>query len=948
MYTLMILVLLGVAATLLVRAVQKRSYGMAASGASVALVTLLFFSFLWFWTEVLWFDNLGYGQRFWTVVLGKAGFALLGAFASALVLAILGYAFPKEKKWARRLPVVAGGCIGAVWGYCNWDTILKYWNRVSAGIVDPILERDASFYLFTLPLYDALYLLVLVLSLVLLACAISIAFFRFERGELKFREQMSEDHKQRPVYGPLYISAGLLLIVLAWGKYLNRYHLLYSSWGAVSGPGWTDVHVRLPAYALVSLFTALVGVVLLVRPLRQRVCGVLRRAQIHQEDTPGLMFGTAAAVVVTLWVLAFMALPGLFQWLRVEPNEITFETPYIGHNIRFTRYGFKLHDVEEREFPASVALTPHMVENNKKLFDNVRLWDWRALAAVYKQFQEMRLYYEFADVDLDRYHIGDSYRQVMVSPRELELDNLPEQSKTFVNRRFKYTHGYGITFARVNGFTSQGLPDLLVKDIPPASNCPGLAVDQGRIYFGELTRSYVVVNSMEEEFDYPSGDENAYIHYPGTGGIPLSSLWRKFLFGWRFDGTRFFLSRYSTEKSRIMFRRQIHERVKALAPFLQFDNDPYIALVGGALCWIIDGYTSSKYFPYSEPFTSKEFMEYTVGKQVRALSPNASRHLRGVNYLRNSVKAVVDAFDGSVVFYIFEEDDPLIQTWARIFPGLFKKKESMPKELFAHIRYPIDMLLVQGLVYAKYHMKDPAVFYNQEDLWIRATEKYYQHTQPVEPYYIMWKAPESESPEFVLILPFTPKKRQVLIGWIAGMCDGDNYGRLLAYKFPKDKRILGPQQVETKIDQDSFLSGQLTLWDQRGSHVIRGNVLALPVENTIIYVEPIYLQAETAAYPELRLVAVMHGDNLSYAETFEEALRGLFGERKASIPLGDKLHGQRASVSTLVRTANQAFEDYLRHLGNKRFEETAQALAMLQDSLRELSKEVLAEREEGE
>jgi hypothetical protein len=383
------------------------------------------------------------------------------------------------------------------------------------------------------------------------------------------------------------------------------------------------------------------------------------------------------------------------------------------------------------------------------------------------------------------------------------------------------------------------------------------------------------------------------------------------------------------------------DRVKTLAPFLEFDKDPYIVLGDdGKLYWMIDAYTTSNYFPYSETFKSTENISYKEGDQSRTLTTNTVPDLNGINYIRNSVKVVVDAFNGSVDFYIFDENDPLIKVWNNIFPGLFKKKNQMPKGLLSHIRYPQDFLMVQGLMYEKYHMTDPTVFYNQEDLWIRATEKYYSEVRPVNPYYIMWQLPKTHNAEFVQILPFTPKNRQVSIGWIAGMCDGDNYGRFIAYKFPKERRVLGPQQVETKIDQDSFLSGQLSLWDQRGSNVIRGNVLAIPVDETIIYVEPIYLQAETAAYPELRLVVVMHNDNLSYAENFQEALQGLYGEAPVKrIPGKEETNVVKrdTSVEQKIKQANDAFENYLKFQGDKQFQKAAGELEKLQNILKELS-----------
>jgi hypothetical protein len=626
--------------------------------------------------------------------------------------------------------------------------------------------------------------------------------------------------------------------------------------------------------------------------------------------------------------------PWLVQSLVVEPNEITFETPYIARNIEFTLQGFNLDKVEERRFPAAERFTREMARDNRDLLSEVRLWDPLALDAVYKQFQEIRLYYEFVDLDVDRYSVGGRYRQVMASARELEQNNLPAQSQTFVNQRYKYTHGYGLTLATVSDFTKEGLPNLLVRDIPPQVEDPDLRVERPQIYYGELTRAPVVVDSSELEFDYPSGEENKYIRYSGKGGVAMPNLWRKFLFGWKFDGTPFLFSSYPTPASRVMFHRQIRERVEQLAPFLVFDEDPYIVLVDGRLHWIVDGYTTSTQYPYSEPFSSRENIEYRDDTGARGFARRTANDLDGVNYVRNSVKAVVDAFDGTVDFYVFAPGDPLVQAWQRALPGLFRPQSDMPSALRAHVRYPQDFLLVQSLVYAKYHMHDPAVFYNQEDLWVRATEKHYNQVQPVEPYYVMWKRPGSDQVEFVLMQPFTPKNRQVLIGWIAGMCDGDNYGRFLAYQFPKERRVLGPQQVETKIDQDSFLSGQLTLWDQRGSKVIRGNVLAIPIEDTLLYVEPIYLQAETAAYPELRLVVVMHGDNMSYAETFDAALAGLFagepGGPSAALP-------GAPGLEELGRQTRRAFEDYLKALGEHRFDDSAQQLERLRDLLERLA-----------
>lgn len=937
MYTAILIILIGIAAWLIFQGVKKQKISRIITGIIFGLFTIILFSFMGFWGEMLWFQSVGHEKRFWTEIFAKIILAGVGAIFGWLILFILTGFIPKQKKYTRLTARFLGAFIAGVVSVSNWEMILRYMNRVPSNVSDPILGRDVSFYLFTLPFYDMVYELLIILSIVGLVASLSAIFVRIKKQDIEFHYPRLEEQTASRAFRAMYVNGAVLIFVLAVGKYLARFHLMYSEWGTVTGPGWTDVHIRMPAYMVTVVLTAALGVFVLIPPLRKKIKALFGKGKRAQENgQPLILFGVVITMFV-LWFIILTVIPGLFQWLRVEPNEITFEKPYIQHNIEFTRHGFNLDGAEVREFPASEHFTRQMVEQNQNLFSNIRLWDYRALDAVYKQFQEIRLYYEFTDVDIDRYHIDGNYRQVMVSARELELSNLPEQSQTFVNKRFKYTHGYGITLTKVSEFSPEGLPNLLVKDIPPKSRYASLDVRRPEIYYGELTDTHVIVNSREEEFDYPSGEENIYVQYEGKGGVPISNLWRKFLFGWKFDGTRLFLSSYPKNDSRIMFHREVKNRIQTLAPFLIYDDDPYIALVNGKLHWIIDAYTTSTYYPYSQPYSSTEYIEYKEGDRKRLLKTNVVLNLHGANYVRNSVKVVVDAYNGSVDYYIFDENDPLIQVWVKIFPDLFKTKSDMPADLRAHVRYPVDMLLVQGLVYAKYHMSDPMVFYNQEDLWTRATEKYYDRVQPVEPYYIMWELPDSAEPEYTLILPFTPKNRQVLIGWIAAMCDGDNYGRFLAYKFPKKKRILGPQQVETKIDQDSYLSGQLSLWDQRGSNVIRGNVLAIPIDETLLYVEPIYLQAETAAYPELRLVAIMHGDNLSYAETFEQALQGIFGKAERATDMEEDLGEAVVSTKKLIQKANDAFQDYLRYLGEKNFREAGNALQTLEESLKKLS-----------
>ena len=930
MYFLLLLLSIGSGAYLALTGVRTQRRGRALFGLAVIASTALFFLLLDFWTEMLWFGALGFADRFWTAVWAKTLIGLLAALfgfvvAYAATLPVRGRSPVHPWLWG-----LAGAASGLIWGLESWEIILRFHYRVASGVIEPVLHRDAGFYLFTLPFLDRLFwLFLLLIGIALFATLLPFLAFRPSRKK-RCSIALTVPQNLRDAVGSVWVSAGMLMLVLAFGQFVDRYHLLFSSWGAVSGPGWTDVHVRLPGYWIAAVCLAACGLGLIWGGLSGRA------AKGRWAGISGL--GTTTIAAAGIWMMALLLVPGLIQWLRVEPNEITFEKPYIAHNIEFTRRGFGLGHADSQEFPASDQFTPEMAEAHRDVLSEVRLWDWRALDAVYKQFQEIRLYYAFEDVDIDRYTFDGRYRQVMVSAREMEPGNLPEQSQTFVNRRFKYTHGYGITLTPVSEFTPDGLPNLLVKDIPPRSSYPSLEVDRPQIYYGEKTTSHVFVNTNEEEFDYPSGEDNRYIRYAGDGGVLLSSFWRKFVLGWQFDGTRLLFSSYPNAQSRILFRRQIRERVQALAPFLEFDSDPYIVLSKGRLYWILDAYTTSRFFPYSEPYDSREVIQYKEGNRDRRLVGQTNPQLRGINYIRNSVKAVIDAFDGKVSFYVFDGDDPVLKVWRRVFPGLFLDRAKMPAGLEAHVRYPEDLLLTQGLVFAKYHMTDPEVFYNQEDLWVRATEKYYSRVQPVEPYYIMWARSSSEKPEFVLMMPFTPKNRQVLIGWIAGMCDGENYGRFLAYQFPKEKRVLGPQQVETKIDQDRFLSAQLSLWDQRGSSVIRGNMLAIPIGQTILYVEPIYLQAETAAYPELRLVAVMHGDKLSYGETFQEALDGLFQQRTPAAALPGVSPTETAG-SSLAEQAQQAFEAYLQLQAQQKFSDAAEQLEKLQSLLEQMVSE---------
>lgn len=940
MFTLIKFLIIASGIYLFISGYKKHLKTRKIAGILLTIFGFFIFWFLSFWSEKMWFDATGYNHRFWTLILAKTIFTLTGGVVAALISYLLTISINSSKRVIRNVAVGLGAIVGGIWGNGNWNVFLKFWHQASTEIYEPIFELSTSFYLFTLPFLDSIQNILFIITVItLIASVLSIIGYRTHEGNIEFNNPFT-DSAEKDIRA-IYLNFAMLVLVVALGTYLSKYHLLYSEDGVVVGPGWTDVKIVLPAIYLMVCLEFFIVVILLIPGLRNILFKRLAKLQHQLFGTPLAKLLGLGILLIFMHLLVISIIPGLFQSYRVQPNEITFEKEYISNNIEFTRLGFNLADVQEREFAAAERFTQTMVNEHQNTFSNIRIWDWRALDAVLKQFQEIRLYYEFQDVDIDRYHIGNKYRQVMISAREMQWQNLPQKSQTFVNKRFKYTHGYGLALTTVSDFTSEGLPNLLIKDIPPKTEFESLQVTRPEIYYGELTDGYVIVNSAEEEFDYPSGDKNIYTRYAGNGGVMIDNFWRKLVYSYELGGIKLLLSSYPQEGSRIMYKREITNRVRTLAPFLTLDDDPYIVNINGEMHWIIDAYTTSTYYPYSEKFPEREYIEFKEGERQRQMYISHNR-FGNINYIRNSVKVVVNTYSGEVDFYQFDDNDPLIQVWDRIFPGLIKSRDEMPDLLEQHIRYPADYLLVQGLVYAKYHMKDPEVFYNQEDLWIRATEKYYNDVVPVQPYYIMWQQPESNEPEFSLILPFTPKNRQVMIGWIAGMCDPENYGKFLAYNFPKEKRILGPQQVETKIDQDSFLSGQLSLWDQRGSRVIRGNVLAIPVENTLIYVEPIYLQAETAAYPELRLVCVMHQDNLSYAETFDEALRGIISD--ISAPAVTSI-GQDASdtaaletdVSKMIREANTAFNAYLKATGEGSFEEASQELQRLQRILNRLS-----------
>jgi uncharacterized membrane protein (UPF0182 family) len=621
----------------------------------------------------------------------------------------------------------------------------------------------------------------------------------------------------------------------------------------------------------------------------------------------------------------------------VKPNELVRETPYIANNIKMTQQAYGLDQFTQREFPAETTVDAADPANNQPTLQNIRLWDWHALQDTLRQEQEIRTYYDFPDIDIDRYNLDGNLREVMLAARELNVEKLPDSSRNWINEKLVYTHGYGVTMNPVNGFTSEGLPTLLLSNMPVQSTVKDLNVTRPEIYFGEMTDNDVYVKTRQQEFDFPQGETNSVTSYQGTGGIALGGFLRRVLLAFeRNDLDKLPFSDDVNSQSRLLMRRNVRERVATLAPFLTFDQDPYI-VVGddGRLSWVMDAFTTSDSYPYSTHYN---------------LDDNS------INYMRNSVKVVIDAYNGTTTFYVFDNNDPVLAAYRRIFPSLFKDAALMPTDLRKHVRYPEKLFKLQAQVYGLYHMTDPAVFFNREDLWTVATESTGQSsdgqpaTQPMQPNFVLMKLPGEKDVEFVEILPFTPANRNNLIGWIAGRCDGANYGTSVVYDFPKTKLVDGPQQIEARIDQNAQLSGQLTLWNQQGSHVVRGSLLVIPTGKALLYAEPIFLQAQTSAMPELRLVVLALQDKLAYGPTFEAALASLFGGEISSLSASESAQPapQAASASQaapkvatdqngLIAEAGRDFADYQRLTAEGKLGEAGQKLDQLKHVLDQLN-----------
>lgn len=828
--------------------------------------------------EWLWLKEVGYSQIFWTL-RGTQVILTLLAFIVAAIFFIPNFRFLAGQLKNANLSTsplqgsninlnsefagkrikqffTLGGLIMAVIFalsfYIRWDESLRFISNRPFGETDPMFGRDISFFMFELPFWDLVQSSLT--SIVFITLLIIVLAYIFT-GLLMVRS-FTEYDAGKKIFSHIKLNISLWLILLAWGFYLERYNLVFKPDGIVFGAGYTDVVYQLPAIWILFILTLLLAVLILA----------------SQKIKTGKAIPVLAGLGILVLIVGRGLLPSMVQQFNVEPNELELESPYLERNIEMTRLAYNLHNVKEVEYEANDTLTVSDISSNRDAIDNIRLWDSRLLINTYKQLQEIRSYYEFYSVDNDRYTVDGDVRQMMLSAREIAR-TLPSRSDTWVNRHLQYTHGYGMVMSPVTETNSQGEPRLSIRNLPPSWDSDDLRVDNAAIYYGENSSGYYIVNSGVEELHYPDGDENVYINYDGQGGIQIDSFLKKLLFAWELGDINFLLTDYITEDSRLQIWRSVQERIQKITPFLKLDRDPYLVLNDGRLYWIQDAYTTSDDFPYSQ------------------------RYNNSFNYIRNSVKVVVDAYEGTVDYYVVDEEDPVLDVYDSIFPDVFKSLDELPEGLEEQFRYPQDLFEVQIETYSRYHMTRPQVFYNQEDLWARPNEKYGGRQMLMEPYYILARLPESDALEFMLISPLTPENRDNMISWMAAKSDPGNYGNLEVYKLPKERLIYGPAQIEARIDQDPEISRQIALWDQRGSRVIRGNLMVIPIENSFLFVEPVFLLADDVEIPQLQRVIVAIGDAISMQPTLDQALFDLFGDEAAPIIADTPLINQQDQLS---------------------------------------------------
>jgi uncharacterized membrane protein (UPF0182 family) len=936
----------------------------------IALAVVLVWSIVSVYPDWLWFRNLDFSPVFWTMLISKFGFGLI---VWVLLIMILTVNIIMAQRISRKVGrpsvgedgtpsfyglsgykftlflfvvVLVGSLVIASKGSAHWDMVLRYLYQQPFGTRDPIFQLDLGFYMFTLPLY--IYIREGLIVLLLFSGAITIIWYMKE-GILQVIGEASSSQGAPPslpkfiihekVIKHLMFLGGILVIIIAWGYYLKIYGFLYSTQGPAFGASYTDVHVKILINKVLIIITLAFSVVMFLNVKKFKKKQVL----------------LSAAIWIVSILLLGKGIPFIVQQFVVRPNELTKEREYIGYNIAHTREAYNLNKIAEVDFQADDQLSVDDLEKNEVTIENIRIWDERPLLKTYRQIQAIRLYYDFNNVDVGRYMINGRYRQVMLAVREMVVNQLPLQANTWVNRHLTYTHGYGLASSPVNEVTREGLPRLFIKDLPPTFE-PDLKIDRPEIYYGEKTGQYVLVGTKNQEFDYPKGDKNVYTTYEGKGGVPCGNLARRMLFAAEFLDPQILFTGYLTPESRIMFKRRIDRRAGAVAPFLDYDGDPYVVVSGGKLYWILDAYTTSNMYPYSS--RSQGYF-----------------NKKAINYIRNSVKVTIDAYNGDICFYLMDNKDPIVKTYAKIFPDLFKPFEDMPSDLKKHIRYPKDLLKIQADTYRNYHMQEAQVFYNQEDLWQIPDEVYGDTRQEMEPYYIIIKLPQGQKEEFLLMLPFTPSKKDNMIGWLAARSDIPNYGSLIVYKLPKDKLVYGPMQIEARVDQQTEISRELSLWGQRGSRVIRGNLLAIPVAQTFIYVEPVYLEAKqeeaeksdprqqgrtrfgkrrgsalqgerkksvAASLPELKRVIAGFSNRIVMGQNLDDALRKVLERERLAIPKTKVPTPEVKPVKPSDNLAARALEHYERakqYLREENWAGYGKELESLEEILKKLSEE---------
>jgi len=883
------------------------------------------------YVEALWFGSVGYSQVYWYEF--KLRLILFFTFALLTLVFLRGVfwlleriftstAIAPRKIMLNNQPVFINPSLilnPAIWivtvllalGYgfyfsSEWQTVALYFNQQSIAATDPIFNKSVSFYLFTLPFYELLSDWISRLVFVGLMASLVYSLLAFQQGE--------SGRKTR--YMVLSFALALFSMTLAWSFYLERFGYLWRDHQTFTGVTFTEYHYVLPAIFILCVALLISSLILFINSF------VSQSARL---------IVVAAALPVLVYLFGLILIPGYVQSFVVKPNELDRETPFIEHNIEWTRAAFQLDKIEIQDFEAETTAAAFKIEKNQQTVDNIRLWDRPELQSTLKQLQEIRNYYNFESVDVDRYTIDGQKRLMMIAARELDVNELPEASRNWVNQRLTYTHGYGVTMNTANGFTAEGRPQFVLSNMPVESTSPEIKLTRPQIYFGQKTDSDVYVKTKQKEFDFPQGDANTYTVYEGTGGIEVGGGIRRLSLAWSLgDLTKLPFSDDVTSESRVLMRRNIMERVNALAPFLIYDDDPYIVIDSqGRLIWMIDAFTQTSRYPYSRHYNAQ-------GKTV--------------NYLRNSVKVTIDAYNGDVNFYAFDEEDPFLKSYSSIFPALFQSSSKMSADLREHVRYPETLLETQGQAFGLYHTTNPKIFFQREDVWTLASTvikgQNNNQAQPLKPYFVLAQLPNTKNGiEFVKIVTFTPANRNNLIGLMAGRADGENLGKLVVYSLPKSRFIDGPIQIEARIDQDPQLSSQFTLWNQQGSRIERGNLMVIPVGNGLLYVQPIFLQADRSPMPELRMVVLGTQERIAYGPNFAAALSSMFGNtakkeatRDSTKPETNETKSATVAqnLQQLINRAALEFDDYQRLTSQGKLADAGKKLEDLKRTLDEL------------